>query len=237
MVVNWDHEDDSFIVALDKRSGKELWRRSRDEVTSWGTPLIVKHKGGHQVIVPASDKTRSYDLKTGDIIWEVAGLGTNVIPMPLFQDGIVYVTSGHRQPAMLAIKLDKAKGDITGTEAVLWSITQNTPYVSSPVLQKGRLYLAKGRNAILSCYDAKTGALIFGPERLTGMGHLYASFVGVQDRIYIPDLNGNTLVVKNGAKFEPLATNALDDSFSASPIVIGDALYLRGNRSLYCISK
>ena len=237
LVVNWDQEDDSFIVALDKRSGKELWRRTRDEVTSWGTPLIVKHKKGHQVVVSASDKTRSYDLKTGDIIWEVAGLGTNAIPMPLHENGVVYVTSGHRSPAMLAIILNKAKGDITGTDAVLWSITQNTPYVSSPVLQKGRLYFSKNRNAILSCYDAKTGEIIFGPERLIGMGHLYASFVGVEDRIYIADLNGNTLVVKNGTKFEPLATNALDDSFSASPIVIGNELYLRGNNSLYCIAK
>mgnify|MGYP001365069340 CR=1 FL=1 len=237
MVINWDHEGDSFIVALDKRTGKELWRNARSEVTSWSTPLIVEHGGRQQVIVSASRKTRSYDLKTGSMIWECAGLGTNVIPTPLHADGVVYVTSGHRRPAMQAILLDKAKGDITGSDAVLWSISQNTPYVSTPLLYGDRLYFVKNRNGILSCYNAKTGEALYGPERVAGLGRVYASLVGVDDRIYISDLSGTTLVVKNSSKFEILATNTLDDGIAASPVVAGDALYLRGYQHLYCIEK
>ena len=236
LVINWDHEGDSFIVALDKRSGKKLWRHERNEPTSWSTPLIVEFDGKYQVIVSASGKTRSYDLTTGDVIWECSGLGTNVVPTPLFRDGVVYVTSGHRSPAMQAIQLDKAKGDITGSDAVLWTIDQNTPYVSSPLLYGDRLFMIKNRNAILSCYDPSTGAIVYGPERLEGMGSIFSSLVGVDDRIYISDLDGSTLVVKNSSKFETLATNVLDEGTAASLIVARDAIYLRGTQHLYCIA-
>lgn len=237
MVINWDHEGDSFIVTLDKKTGKELWRKTRDEVTSWSTPLVINHKGQEQVIVSASARTRSYDLKTGKVIWECGGLGTNVIPTPIYKDGIVYVTSGHRRPAMQAISLDKAKGDVTGSDAVLWSIADDTPYVSSPLLYDGKLFFLKNRNAILSCYDAKTGEALFGPLRLEGLRRVYASLVGVNDRIYIPDLGGTTLVIKNASEFEVLASNTLDEGLGASPVVLGDRLYLRGEQHLYCIGS
>ena len=236
MVVNWDHEGDSFIVALDKRSGKELWRQHRNEPSSWSTPLIVEYAGQHQVIVSASNKTRSYNLKTGAVIWECAGLGSNVIPTPLYRDGVVYVASGHRSPAMQAIELAKAKGDITGSDAVLWSIDHNTPYVASPLLYGDRLFMTKDRTAILSCYDPATGEIIYGPQRLEGMGHVYSSLVGIKDRIYISDLDGATQVVKNAAQFETLATNVLDEGTAAALVVAGDAIYLRGYQHLYCIA-
>ena len=236
MVVNWDHEKDSFIVALDKRSGKELWRQERDEPSSWSTPLIIEHAGQHQVIVSASNKTKSYDLKTGEVIWQCGGLGTNVIPTPLYRDGIVYVASGHRSPAMQAIRLDKAKGDITGSDAVVWSTDKNTPYVASPILYGDRLFMTKGRDAILSCFDPATGEMLYGPQRLEGMGMIYTSLVGNEDRIYISDLDGSTLVVKNSASFEPLATNSLDEGTAASLVVAGDVIYLRGHQHLYCIA-
>jgi outer membrane protein assembly factor BamB len=238
LVVNWDHEGDSFIVAMDKRTGKELWRTDRDEITSWATPLVVEHKGVNQVIVPASGKTRSYDLATGKEIWECAGLGSNVIPTALHKDGIVYVMSGHRAPAMQAISLDKAKGDIAGTDAVLWSLSQNTPYVASPLLSGDRLYLMKGRNSILSCYNAKTGEPIYGPERLpAGVGHVYASLAGTDDHFYIPGLDGTTMVVKNSAEYEVLGANELDQGIAASPMISGGDLFLRTYTHLYCIAE
>ena len=236
LLVNWDHEGESFIVALDKRSGEELWRSGRDEPTSWSTPLVVEVNGKKQAIVSASNRTRGYDLHSGEIVWQCAGLGTNVIPTPLYRDGVVYVASGHRSPAMQAIRLDKAEGDITGSDAVLWSISGNTPYVSSPLLWGERLFMTKNRNAILSCYDPATGAPIFGPERLEGLGSIYSSLVGAADRIYISDLDGNTLVIKNASAFEPLATNVLDEGTGSSLVVAGDVIYLRGTRHLYCIA-
>ena len=237
LVINWDHEGDSFIVALDKASGRELWRKARNEVTSWSTPLPVDHGGRTQVIVSASRRTRSYDLKTGALIWECGGLGTNVIPTPLYENGVVYVASGHRDPAMQAIDLAGAKGDVSGSDSVLWSISRNTPYVSSPLLYGGRLFLMKGRGAILSCYNAGTGKPLFGPERLDGMGFVYASLVGAGGRVYICDLEGTTLVVRNGPEFEVMAKNTLDEGSGASPVVVGDAIYLRGRSHLYCIAE
>tara|TARA_Y100001934_G_scaffold182761_2_gene216082 strand:+ start:44 stop:1312 length:1269 start_codon:yes stop_codon:yes gene_type:complete len=236
IVVNWDHEGASFIVALDKRTGAELWRRSRDEPTSWSTPLIVDVAGKAQVIVSASNKTRGYDLATGATIWECAGLGTNVIPTPLYRDGVVYVASGHRSPAMQAIRIDGATGDLTGTNAVLWSIAENTPYVASPLLNGDRLYMTKNRNAILSCYDPATGEVRFGPQRLEDMGSIYSPLVGIEDRIYISDLDGSTLVIGHSEQFEPLATNVLDEGTAASLVVAGDVIYLRGHQHLYCIA-
>lgn len=236
LVVNWDHEGASFIVALDKRTGEERWRQERDEPTSWSTPLIVEVDGKEQVIVSASNRTSSYDLASGEIVWQCAGLGTNVIPTPLYRDGVVYVASGHRSPAMQAIRLDKAKGDISGTDAVLWSIRENTPYVSSPLLWGERLFMTKNRNAILTCYDPATGAPIFGPERLEGLGSIYASLVGAAGRVYISDLDGNTLVIKNASAFEPLATNVLDEGTGSSLVVVEDVIYLRGSKHLYAIA-
>ena len=236
LIINWDHQGDSFIVALDKRTGEEIWRTARPERTTWVTPIVVEHKGTQQIIVSASKKTRSYDLKTGDVLWECAGLGTNVIPTPFYADGIVYVTSGHRQPAMQAISLDKAKGDITGKDAVLWTVTDNTPYVSSPLLSGNNIYSIKSTRSILACYNAKTGETIFGPARLQGMNRIYAPLVGTSDRVYIAGLAGMTFVIKNGSEFEVLAKNKLDEGTGASPIIAGDELYLRGTEHLYCIA-
>ena len=236
IVVNWDHEGASFIVALDKRTGGELWRRSRDEPTSWSPPLIVDVAGKAQVIVSASNKTRGYDLATGATVWECAGLGTNVIPTPLYREGVVYVASGHRSPAMQAIRIEGAAGDLTGTDAVLWSIAENTPYVASPLLYGDRIYMTKNRNAILSCYDPDTGDMRFGPQRLEGMGSIYSPLVGIKNRIYISDLDGSTLVIGHSGQFEPLVTNVLDEGTAASLIVAGDAIYLRGHQHLYCIA-
>ena len=236
LIINWDHQGDSFIVALDKRTGEEIWRTARPERTTWVTPLVVEHKGTQQIIVGASGKTRSYDLKTGDVLWECAGLGSNVIPTAVYADGIVYVTSGHRQPAMQAISLDKAKGDITGTDAVLWTVTDNTPYVSTPLLSGNNIYSIKSTRSILACYNAKTGETVFGPERLQGINRIYAPLVGTSDRVYIAGLAGMTFVIKNGSEFEVLAKNKLDEGTGASPIIAGDELYLRGTEHLYCIA-
>lgn len=137
---------------------------------------------------------------------------------------------------MQAIRLDKAKDDITGTDAVVWSTEKNTPYVASPLLYDDRLFMTKGRDAILSCYVPSTGEVIYGPQRLEDMGMIYASLVGNKDRIYISDLDGSTLIVKNSASFEPLATNVLDEGTAASLVVAGDVIYLRGHHHLYCIA-
>jgi len=236
LVVNWDHEGQSFIVVLDTATGEEVWRKNRDEVTTWMTPLIVEAEDRVQVITSATERVRGYDLATGEQLWEGEGLTANVIPSPVEADGIVYVISGHRGSALRAIRLSGAKGKIDGTPAVLWSYDQDTPYVPSPLLHDGVLYFLKSNRGILTSIDVATGKPNYANQRLDGVRDVYASPVGVGDRVYFLSRDGVTMVIRHGSKYEVLATNTLDDHFDASPVIIGDEIYLRGHRYLYCIA-
>lgn len=237
LVVNWDHEGPSFIVVLDKHTGKEIWRRERDEITSWATPLVVDHAGQRQTIINATGRVRSYDLDTGEVIWEAAGMTDNVIPSPVFADGMVYVTSGFRGNALLAIRLDGARGDITDSESIIWSLDRDTPYTPSPLLYGGNLYFLKTNDGILSAYSARTGENHFGPVRLEGVPNVYASPVGAANRVYIAGRDGGTMVIANSPQFKLLALNELTDGFDASPALVDREIYLRGKRYLYRISE
>jgi outer membrane protein assembly factor BamB len=235
LVVNWDHEGEDFIAAFDKTTGKELWKQPRDERTTWGTPLVLQHDGVTQVIVNASKKVRSYDLTTGKEIWSAGPLGGNVIPTPVAGHGMVYSMSGYTGPTLLAIKLGRT-GDLSGSDAIAWSRNRDTPYVPSPLLYGDRLYFSKGTEAILSIFNAKTGQPSVEAQRLEGVRGMYASPVGAAGRVYILGRDGGALVLKDSDKVEVLATNKLNDGFDASPVVVGNQLFLRGKQNLYCIA-
>lgn len=237
LIVNWDHEGDSFIAVFNKRTGKEVWRKTRKEVTSWSSPIVVEHNGREQVIVNATDRSRGYDLLTGDVIWQVRGMTVNVIPTPVHRDGKVYLMSGFRGSAIQAIDLDKAKGEITGTEAVVWEKGKDTPYTPSPLLFENTLYFLRSNSERLTCMDGPTGAIHFGPVKLEGLKGVYASPVSAQDRVYIVGRNGVTKVLKKGTELKELATNTLDDKIDASPVIVDNTLILRGHKNLYCIKK
>lgn len=235
--VQWDHEGESFLVALDRKTGRELWRQPRDEATSWASPLVVEHGGRTQVVTSATNKVRSYDAATGKVLWETAGMTMNAIPTPVYDDGVVFVTSGFRGNALLAVKLDEARGDVAETPALAWRFDRDTPYVPSPLLYGNELYLMKSNDGMLSCFDARTGKRHYGPERLPGVANVYASPVGADGRVYVAGRDGATAVVRRGSAFEVLATNTLDDGFDASPVAVDSELYLRGQKYLYRISE
>ncbi len=237
IVVLQDQEGQSFIVALDKRTGDEIWKMERDERTTWTSPIVVEHNGGSQVIVPATNRTRSYDLKNGEVLWECGGMTRNVIPSPVHTDGYVYVISGFRGSSLQAINLDIADGEITGTDAVKWEYNRDTPYVPSPMLSGDIIYFLKGNTGILSAIDRNTGSIHYGPERVAGIGGVYSSIAGAANRIYIASRNGTVTVLKDGPEFEVIAENKLDDSFNASPVFVGSELFLRGTQYLYCIAE
>ncbi len=237
IVIVQDHEGPSFIVALDKRTGDELWKMDRDERTTWTSPIVVEHGGKAQVIVPATNRSRSYDLETGEVLWECGGMTGNVIPTPIAADGFVYLISGFRGAALQAVNLANAAGDITGSEeAITWEYDRNTPYVPSPLLHGDILYFLKGDD-IISAIDRRTGELLYGPIRINGVRGIYASIVGAADRVYVTSRNGAVAVIQHGPEFQILATNRLDDSFNASPAIVGSELYLRGSEYLYCIAE
>jgi outer membrane protein assembly factor BamB len=234
LVVNWDHEGQSFIVALDARTGQTRWKADRDEKTSWSTPLVVGHNGRAQVIVNATNRVRSYDLATGKVLWECGGQTVNAIPAPVSDGTAVICMSGYRGAFACAIPLDSS-GDVTDSSKVVWRCTRGTPYVPSPLLVGGRLYFTQANNPQLTCLNAKTGAVLIDRERLPAVSSLYASPVGAAGRVYVVGRDGTTVVLRQGDKFEVLAVNRLNDPVDASPAVAGKQMFLRGEKYLYCL--
>ncbi len=233
LVINWDHEGESFIAALDKHTGKNRWRAARDEPTSWSTPLIVERNGQPQVIVNATNRTRSYDLHSGAVLWETEGMTLNTIPSPLPHGDHVIVMSGFRGSMAQSIRLDAADE----TERIAWSYDRDTPYVPSPLLYHNYLYFLKVNKGVLTCMNVTTGEVYYNNQRLEGIPNIYASPVGAAGRVYITGREGTTVVLQNGPEYQVLATNPLEDRFNASAAIVGDEIYLRGEKYLYCLAR
>ncbi len=234
--IQWDHQGQSYLFAVNKKDGTDAWKDERDEITAWATPLVLDVNGKGQVITSATNKVRSYDAETGEILWECTGMTRNVIPSPMYADGILFLMSGFRGNAIMAIDLAKAKGDITGTASILWEYNQDAPYTPSPVLMDGKLYFLKGNNGIMTCLNAKDGKVLYSNQKVDGITNIFSSPTGSGDKIYIAG-TGVVDVVKAGAEFSLLAKNTLDDTFEASPVIVGNSLFLRGSKYLYCISE
>jgi len=233
--VQWDHQGQSYLYALNKNTGKEAWTVERDEITSWSTPLVVEVNGKAQLVTSATNKVRSYDAETGKIIWECTGMTRNVIPNPMYADGILYLMSGFRGNAVMAVDLANAKGDITGSPAILWQYNQDAPYTPGPILMDGKLYFLKGNSGIMTCLNGSDGKVIYSNQKVDGITNIFSSPTGSGDKIYVA-ATGIVDVVKAGSEFSLLAKNTLDDTFQASPVIIGNDLFLRGIKYLYCIS-
>jgi outer membrane protein assembly factor BamB len=232
----FDHEAESFMIALDKRTGKELWRVARDERSSWSTPLAIEHGGRTEIVVSATNRVRSYDPETGKVLWESAGLGANAIPVPVHQNGIVYVMSGYRDPKLMAIKLGK-QGDLTGSDAIVWSHTRGLAYTASPVLYDNKLYVVTD-NGMVTAFNATTGEPYYAQTRLPKTYNLKSSPIGANGKLYLATEDGDIVVLKMGEKFEVIATNHLTDQiFIATPAIAAGELYLRGQNTLFCISE
>jgi len=236
LIVNWDHEGQSFIVALNKLTGKTIWKANRDEVTSWATPLIVQHDGQTQVVVSGTHRVRSYDIKDGTVLWACGGQTVNAIPSPVSGLGMVYVASGYRGRAMYAIKLGH-QGDLTGTKAIAWEVHRSTPYIPSLLLHQEKVYFFSANQARLSCYDAHDGKANYVGEPIKGLYGVYASPIAVGDRIYVTGRSGNTAIISPGPKLNVERVNRLGEDVDASPAIVGDELYIRGRTHLYCIAE
>ncbi len=238
LVVNCDHEGESFVAALDRLTGKELWRVAREEVTSWASPAVAVVGEHTQVIISGSLRTRAYDLKTGSLIWECGGLSNNVVASPVVGQGVAVVGSSYEKKSLMAIRLAEARGDVTGTDHVVWSRKRGTPYVPSPLLYGEWVYYLGHYQGVLSRVRAATGVEPSGPFRLEGMYEIYASPVGAANRVYIVDRDGATIVLSHGGDVpEVLAVNQLNERFSACPALVGPDLILRGERALYCLRE
>lgn len=207
LIIVWEHERQSKIYVLNKKSGEEIWQKDRDEVTTWAAPTVVELDGKAQIIVPDRNKSRGYDIETGDVIWELSGLGDGIIPCPIFDgEGVFLMTGFGKIKIVQAINLKTAKGNLENSNTVIWTYDKNTSYVPYPLLKDGKIY-----------YDA------LKPE---GMAAAYASPVSANGNIYIIDRLGTSAVIKEGTEFKVISQNKLDDKFDASPAIVGNELLL-----------
>jgi outer membrane protein assembly factor BamB len=236
VIVVTDGDNEAFIWAFNKTTGDILWKKPRDEKTTYATPLVLTVDGKMQVIACATKKIRAYDAKSGDVIWECGGMTPNAIPTPVADSEMVYCTSGFRGSMLEAIKLGRT-GDLTGTDAVVWQVKEGTPYVPSPILYDGKIYVFSVNDAIVSCYDAKTGKAFYAKQKLDEMKNIYAAPVGANGNVYCLGRNGVTYVLKNADKYEVVSINKLDDGLDCTPAIVDNEIILKGKQYMYCIAE
>jgi outer membrane protein assembly factor BamB len=235
ILVPWDHEGPSFLYALSKLTGQDIWKTSRESATCWSTPLVVEHAGQKQVVMNGQRIARAYDLKSGKELWHCSGQTDRPAASPVAENGVVYVGSGFRGAYLGALRLD-GRGDIKGTKSVAWEIDKDTPDVGSLLLSSGRLYFFKEKTGVLTCVNAVTGERHFGPVR-TGLQAIYASPIAAGGLVYLTDRAGTTVVIKDSAEFEIVATNSVDETVDATPAPVDRELFIRGEKHLFCVAE
>jgi len=236
LIVPWDQEDQSRVIVLDAATGKTRWEQERDEPTNWATPQAAEYSGKTQLILTGTNRIRSYDLATGDLIWQAGGMTVNAIPSPLIHNDVAYVMSGYKGSLALAIPLS-ATGDVTDSDTILWKHTRSTPYVPSPIVVGNQIYFTASNRGILTSLSIKSGTTVYGPVRLEDLGNIYASPVATKDRIYFTGRDGTTVVIRPGKSLKILATNHLGEPVDASPAIAGNRMYIRSASSLFCLEE
>lgn len=242
--VQCDNDKASFIVALDMATGDEVWRVERQERSNWSTPYIWKNTQRTELVTAGGAKVRSYDPKTGALLWEMRAGGRNSVT-PVGDEELLYVDSVDRlmgrRGHIVAVR-PGGSGDITLTsdqtssEFVAWSVSLSTYRVASPLLYADCLYMLDQQKGYVRCYDAKTGEQHYG-KMLPGSRGFTSSPWANDGKVFCPDERGQTTVLQSGPELKVIGANKLDDSFWSSVAVIGDKLLLRGVDHLYCIAR
>jgi outer membrane protein assembly factor BamB len=236
IVVLADQEGQSKITAYNKSNGDIVWEQMRDEISSWSSPIATQVDGRTEIITSASNAIRSYDSKTGELIWQSRGLTGCAAPTPVVANGKVYCSTGFRGISTMVIELGH-EGDLTDSDAISWRTQKVGANVPSPLVYKNQLYVFKGYSSSLSSFNAETGEEYFHGERIDGLKQVYASPIGVNGYVYVSGRNGKTAILKAGNDFDVVAVNELDTILDGSPVVVGNELFLRGRMKLYCIAK
>ena len=230
-----DNGTASFIVALDKTTGKEVWRTPRKIQVSWSTPLLVRTGKRAELIASGTEHVISYDPATGKELWRHKGVESNAIPSPVANNDMVFLVAGYPAKIAMAIRLG-GSGDLTGTPNVPWKYEKGTAYVPSPILYGDYLYLTTDRG-ILTAIDAKTGEVKYEGGRIPIPATFTASPVAFEGKILMTSEDGDTFIVKAGPKHEILGTNSLGEAVYASPAIADGRIFIRGEKNLYCIGS
>ena len=242
--VVYDNQEDSFVASFDTESGEQIWRRQRNEKSTWATPYIWEQAEQTMLVVCGKQENVAYDMQ-GDVIWHFDGAMSNlVIPSPFAVDDLLYITSGYIGDAhrpVYAVR-SSARGNIsladgeTNNSAIAWYLPKAGPYNPSPIVYQGRYYTLFDRG-FMTCHDAVSGAEVYGRTPFARGATFTASPWAYNGMLFFLSEDGDTYVVRAGEEFELLATNSLDELCLATPAVSGGRLLIRTASKLYCISS
>jgi outer membrane protein assembly factor BamB len=228
-----EYGESSFIAAVDKKTGKEVWRVARSHRRSWATPLLVKTAKRTELVASGAESVIAYDPATGKELWRAPGVVSNPIPSPVAANELVFVSAGSEAKRAYAIRLGGA-GDLTNTTNMVWSYDKGTAYVPSPILYGDYLYLLTDAGA-LTCLEATTGKVVY-QARLPVAAKFTASPVAFEGKLLIVSEDGDGFIMRAGSTPEVLSVNSLGEPVYASPAIAGGRILLRGASNLYCIT-
>ncbi|HEY8459320.1 MAG TPA: PQQ-binding-like beta-propeller repeat protein [Blastocatellia bacterium] len=242
VILQCDTQDDSFLLALDADTGKQVWKTERDELPSWGTPTVAQTSAGPELVTNASNYIRGYDPRTGKELWKLGRSSKITAPTPLFADDKFVIASGRAPERPIFVVRAGARGDLTlpegktASDAVVWSRTGRGSYMPTPLAYGGILYVL-ANNGLLDAYDLRTGEEIYR-QRLPLVGSGFsASPVAADGKLYLSNEDGEILVVAAGRKFEHLATNSMGELLMATPALSEGVMYVRSSQSLFAIGR
>ena len=225
----------SFIIALNKHNGTEVWRAERSSRRSWATPLIVRTPDRVELVTSAAERVIAYDPRTGKELWRANGVQSHPIPSAVAADGLVILTAGSQAKRALAIKVG-GNGDLTDSPYIAWRYDKGTAYVPSPIVHGNYLYLMTDRG-LVTCLDTKTGEVIYEGGRPPVPATFTASLVAYGDRLLMTSEDGDTFVVKAGPKHEILRTNPIGEPVFASLALANGTIYIRGEKHLFAVRQ
>jgi len=238
LILQCDQEDGdsgSFIAAVNKTTGKEVWRVPRAHRKTWATPLLVRSGQRMELIASGAESVISYDPATGKELWRCEGVRGHAIPSAVAGHDLVFVSAGYPSKRALAIRLG-GSGNVTGTPNLVWRYDKGTAYVASPILYGDYLYLMTDKG-LLTCLEARTGEVKYEGGRVPVPASFTASLVAFGDQLLLCSEDGDTFIIKAGPSHAVLRTNSLGEPIFASPAIAGGRLFIRGEKHLYCIAN
>lgn len=239
-----DNQEKSFLVALDKRTGQDVWRVERDEKSNWTTPFIWTNALRTEIVTSGTGKVRSYDLH-GKLLWELRGMSGVTVPTPFAAEGLLYIASGCQHSSLRPIYAIRPgatsdislQADAVSNAYIAWAQRRAAPYVTSPLVYDGLLYVLLDKGT-LAAYDARTGEEVYSKQRFTtAKADFTASPWAYDDKLFCLTETGETYVVAAGPEFRVLGVNRLDEAALATPAVARDSLIVRTLTKLYRIAN
>jgi outer membrane protein assembly factor BamB len=232
LILLCDQPAKSYLVAIDKTTGKDRWKADRGQGrSSYSTPLVVEGAFGAELIVNSTERIDAYDVKTGTFLWHAGESSRFAVPSPVFHDGVIYASRGYRSGPYMALK-PGGRGDVNATRT-LWRVATGAPYVSSLLYYDGIVYMANDVG-VLTAVDAATGVRVW-QERVDGV--FSASPVGGAGHVYFVSENGDTVVVKAGRAPQVVARNALGERAVASPAISNGQVFIRTDKHVFAIGR